>query len=491
MDLNAYRQEIDRIDGEIMDLFCERMDIAAQIGAYKKERGLPVFQPEREQEKLNAVRQGVREDLGDYACRLFSHLFALSRSYQEARNRGGRFGLLGEHLSHSYSPRIHKELGDYSYELFEVAPDDLERFLKEGDFHGLNVTIPYKKTVMAYCAEISERARDMGCVNTVVRREDGSLYGDNTDAAGFAWLLDRNGGIRPGEKALVLGSGGAAGTVCRVLESRGAVTVQISRKGENNYVNLYEHGDAVLLVNATPVGMYPNNGESLVDLSRLPGLRCVLDLIYNPSYTKLLLDAQALRIRCENGLSMLVAQAVEASRLFTGIEPRESKLESILCKLSFEMENIILIGMPGCGKSTVGRALAEKLGRPFVDADEEIVKEIGDIPTFFAQRGEEAFRRVETSVLTRLGKESGLVISTGGGCVTREENYPLLHQNGVIIRLDRPLSLLATEGRPISRNTELSLLFAKRDPLYETFGDLTIENRGTVDQVVDRILEVL
>ena len=155
------------------------------------------------------------------------------------------------------------------------------------------------------------------------------------------------------------------------------------------------------------------------------------------------------------------------------------------------MENIILIGMPGCGKSTVGRALAEKLNRPFVDADEEIVKEIGDIPTFFARQGEEAFRRVETSVLTRLGKESGLVIATGGGCVTREENYPLLHQNGVILRIDRPLALLATEGRPISQNTELSLLFAKRDPLYEDFGDLTIENRGTVDQVVDRILEVL
>lgn len=400
-------------------------------------------------------------------------------------------GLLGEHLTHSYSPQIHRELGDYSYELFQVAPKDLDSFLTKASFDGLNVTIPYKKAVIPYCAQLSETAQAMGCVNTIVRRPDGTLYGDNTDAAGFSWLLDRNGGIKPGEKALVLGSGGAAGTVCRVLESRGARTVQISRTGENNYVNLYTHQDAVLLVNATPVGMYPNNGESLVDLSRLKGLRCVLDLIYNPCSTKLLLDAQALRIRHENGLSMLVAQAGVAAQLFTGTEVPKSKWAKILCKLQFQMENIILVGMPGSGKSTVGKALAAKLGRPFVDADEEIVKEIGDIPTFFARHGEEAFRKAETAVLARLGRESGLVIATGGGCVTREENYPLLHQNGTIIRIDRDLADLPTKGRPISQSTDLSLLFAKRDPLYEAFADLTVENRGSVSHVVDIILEVL
>lgn len=401
------------------------------------------------------------------------------------------FGLLGEHLSHSYSPRIHRELGDYSYELFEVAPEDLDSFMTEGAFDGLNVTIPYKKAVMAYCAELSETARAMGCVNTIVRQPDGTLYGDNTDAAGFAWLLDRNGGINPGQKALVLGSGGAAGTVCRVLESRGAQTVQISRRGENNYVNLYDHQDAVLLVNATPVGMYPNNGESLVDLSRLSGLGCVLDLIYNPGRTKLLLDAEALGLKWENGLSMLVAQAGVAARLFTGADSQESKWETILCKLKSEMENLILIGMPGCGKSTIGKALAKQLNRPFVDADAEIVKEIGDIPTFFARQGEEAFRQAETAVLARLGKASGLVIATGGGCVTREENYPLLHQNGTIIRIDRSLADLPTKGRPVSQSTALTELFKKRDPLYTRFADHRVENTGTVKQVVGKILEVL
>ncbi len=402
-----------------------------------------------------------------------------------------RCGLLGEHLTHSYSPRIHRELGDYSYRLFEVAPQELEGFLTEGAFDGLNVTIPYKKAVMPYCARLSDTARAMGCVNTLLRAEDGSLYGDNTDALGFARLLDRNGGIAPGEKALVLGSGGAAGTVCRVLESRGAVPIQISRSGKNNYVNLYDHRDAVLLVNATPVGMYPNNGQSLVDLSSLPGLRCVLDLIYNPGRTKLLLDAQALGLQWENGLSMLVAQAMGAAELFTGAELSLRKEEEILCKLRMEMENIILIGMPGSGKTTVGRALAQRLGRPFADADEELRKEIGDIPAFFAQEGEEAFRRLETRVLSRLGSLSGHVIATGGGCVTRQENGPLLKQNGRIIRICRPLEQLPVAGRPVSQGTDLQELFCRRDPLYTALADARIENTGTVDLAVEKILEVL
>ena len=401
------------------------------------------------------------------------------------------YGLLGEHLSHSYSPMIHGELGDYAYDLFEVAPEALDSFMTGGTFDGLNVTIPYKKAVMPYCAELSETARAMGCVNTIVRRPDGTLYGDNTDAAGFAWLLHRNGGIRAGEKALVLGSGGAAGTVCRVLESRGAQVIQISRQGKDNYVNLYEHQDAVLLVNATPVGMYPNNGETLVDLSRLKGLRCVLDLIYNPSRTRLLLDAEALGLKWENGLAMLVAQAGVAAHLFTGAESQESTWEKILCKLKDRMENIILIGMPGCGKSTIGKALAEKLGRPFVDADAEIVKMIGDIPTYFATHGEDAFRKAETTVLARLGKASGLVLATGGGCITREENYPLLHQNGRIIRIHRDIESLPTEGRPVSQSTDLTELFQKRDPLYTRFADCRVENTGTVERIVEEIMEVL
>lgn len=402
-----------------------------------------------------------------------------------------RCGLLGEHLGHSYSPQIHADLGEYSYELFEVAPQNLPDFLRNGAFDALNVTIPYKKAVLPYCAELSETAKAMGCVNTLLRRADGTLYGDNTDYNGFSWLLQRNGGIRAGEKALVLGSGGASGTAQAVLRSFGADVIEISRKGENNYVNYSKHSDAVLLVNSTPVGMYPNNGESLVDLGKLPQLRCVLDMVYNPSRTKLLLDAETRGIRCENGLSMLVAQAKRAAELFTAKSIPDKKCEEILCKLRKQMQNIVLIGMPGCGKSSIGELLAEQTGREFWDADAEIVSRIGDIPTFFAQHGEARFREVETEVLRELGKKSGCVTATGGGCVTREENYPLLHQNAVIVRISRNLERLPTDGRPVSQSTALSELFAKREPLYRRFADAEIENNGSLNAAVSKILENL
>ncbi len=403
-----------------------------------------------------------------------------------------RCGLLGEHLGHSYSPQIHALLGDYSYALFEIAPEELEVFLKSGSFDALNVTIPYKKSVIPFCSELSETARRMGSVNTLLRRADGTLYGDNTDYDGFSWLLARNGGIRPGEKALVFGTGGASLTVQEVLRACGAKVVALSRHGENSYDTLPLHSDAVLAVNATPVGMYPNNGQRLVDLSLLPKLRCVLDLIYNPARTQLLLDAQARSIRAENGLSMLVAQAKRAAELFTDKKIPDSRCEEILCKLSSQMQNIILIGMPGCGKSTVGKLLAQELGRPFVDADAEIEKAVGcDIPTFFSKYGEAAFRAQETKVLSQLGKHSGCVIATGGGCVTRPENAPLLHQNGTILWLRRELSSLPTDGRPISQSTPMQELYAQRKALYESFCDRIVENDAAPQDAVEAILKAI
>ena len=403
-----------------------------------------------------------------------------------------RCGLLGEHLGHSYSPQIHALLGDYSYALFEIAPEELEVFLKSGSFDALNVTIPYKKSVIPFCSELSETARRMGSVNTLLRRADGTLYGDNTDYDGFSWLLARNGGIRPGEKALVFGTGGASLTVQEVLRACRAKVVALSRHGENSYDTLPLHSDAVLAVNATPVGMYPNNGQRLVDLSLLPNLRCVLDLIYNPARTQLLLDAQARSIRAENGLSMLVAQAKRAAELFTDKKIPDSRCEEILCKLSSQMQNIILIGMPGCGKSTVGKLLAQELGRPFVDADAEIEKAVGcDIPTFFSEYGEAAFRAQETKVLSQLGKRSGCVIATGGGCVTRPENAPLLHQNGTILWLRRKLSSLPTDGRPISQSTPMQELYAQRKVLYESFCDRIVQNDAAPRDAVEAILKAI
>ena len=250
-------------------------------------------------------------------------------------------GLLGRKLGHSYSHQIHACLGDYSYTLFEKEPEEVEDFLKSGDFTGLNVTIPYKKTVIPYLAELSPNAKKLGAVNTIVRRKDGTLFGHNTDYFGFASLLKRSGLDVAGKKVLVLGSGGASNTVTAVLTGLGAEAVVISRSGENNYENLQRHEDAAVIVNATPVGMYPNTGVSPVDLKRFPKLEGVLDVIYNPARTQLLLDAEALHIPCANGLWMLVAQAKESAEYFTGTSIDDAAIAEIHANLAAQMANIV------------------------------------------------------------------------------------------------------------------------------------------------------
>lgn len=401
-------------------------------------------------------------------------------------------GLLGRKLGHSYSPQIHNLLGDYSYVLFEKEPEELENFLKNGDFSGLNVTIPYKKEVIPYLSELSPTAKKMGCVNTVLRRSDGTLYGHNTDYFGFTSLVRHAGLSVAGKKVLVLGSGGASNTAVAALKDLGAHPVVVSRSGENNYQNLHRHTDAAAIVNTTPVGMYPNTGVSPIDLALFPHLEGVLDVIYNPARTQLLLDAEKLGIPRENGLWMLVAQAKEAAEVFTGGKISDEVIEKIYRRLSHQMKNIVLIGMPGCGKSTIGTLLAEKLGRTLADADEKIISLAGkSIPDIFAQDGEPTFRDWETKALTDLGKQSGLVIATGGGCVTKKRNYPLLHQNGYLVWLERDCSVLPTDGRPLSQANDLGKMYAVRKPLYEVFADILVENTGTPEETVQKILDAL
>lgn len=401
-------------------------------------------------------------------------------------------GLLGRVLGHSYSPQIHSWLGDYPYALYEKEPEELEDFLRHGDFTGLNVTMPYKKNVMPFLDELSPAAQKMGCVNTIVRREDGTLYGHNSDYYGFLSLVRHSGIPVAGKKALVLGSGGASNTAVNALKDLGAETVVISRSGENNYQNLSRHQDASLIVNTTPVGMYPHTGTAPLDLRQFPHLEGVLDVVYNPAKTQLLLDAEALGIPNENGLWMLVAQAKEASEYFTGKKIRDTLIESIHHKLKIQVQNIVLIGMPGCGKTTIGAALAQRLNRPLADADELIVSLAGkSIPDIFAQDGESSFRGWETKALEALGKQSGLILATGGGCVTRQENFSLLHQNGIIVCLQRDLRLLPKEGRPLSQQNSLDAMYQTRLPLYEAFADFTVDNGGTPEETVDAILACL
>lgn len=402
-------------------------------------------------------------------------------------------GLLGRKLGHSYSPAIHGMLSDYSYELFEREPEQLEDFLLHGDWNGINVTIPYKKSVLPYCRELSSLAKEIGSVNTIVRRPDGSLFGDNTDAYGFESLVKKSGIDVRGKKALVLGSGGASVTVVAMLKRLGAGSVTvISRSGEDNYDNIQKHADAKIIVNTTPVGMYPNNGQAAVDLKTFPDCEGVLDAVYNPARTALLLQAERLGIPCAGGLYMLVAQAKRACEIFTGSSIPDSETVRIEKAMSARMQNIILIGMPSSGKSTIAAALGKRLGRPVYEADALIEEEAGmDIPAIFAGHGEEYFRKLETQVLRKLGAMSGAIISTGGGSVTREENYAPLHQNGRMIWLLRDTDKLDKTGRPVSLRSDLNELYTQRQPMYARFADAKADNNGTVEETLEQIMEAL
>ena len=402
-----------------------------------------------------------------------------------------KFGLLGRKLGHSYSPMIFDLMGGYRYDLFEREPEGIEDLLRNGDFDGINVTIPYKKEVLQYLDEIDPLALRLGAVNTIVKR-DGKLFGYNSDYYGFRSMLLRTRIEVAGKKALVLGSGGASVTIRAVLEDLGARVVIVSRSGENNYDNLHLHRDAALIINTTPVGMYPNNGVSPLELSQFPELEGVLDLIYNPARTQLLLDCERYGIPGWSGLWMLVAQAKQSAQWFLDQELPDSLISDIHRKLRDRMENIALIGMAGCGKSTLGRQLAKETGKQFVDADAEVERLAGKtIPEIFADDGEEEFRRLETAVLAELGRRSGLVIATGGGCVTRERNYPLLHQNSRIIWIKRAPGKLPTAGRPLSQKTAPGLLYDQRRPLYKAFSDAAIDNDGTRGEALTQILNLL
>ena len=401
-----------------------------------------------------------------------------------------KFGLLGRKLGHSWSPQIHDLLCGYEYGLYAVEPEDVAVFLRTTELGGMNVTIPYKKTVVPLCASLSDAARAIGSVNTLVRTPEG-WHGDNTDYAGFVAMTEACGVPVRGKKALVFGSGGASLAVLAALRDLGAdPIVNVSRSGPDNYGNLDRHADTAILVNATPLGMYPNVGASPVELAAFPACEAVLDIVYNPARTMLLLDAEARGIPRAGGLLMLVAQARRSAEQFARTSIPEHRVYEIAELLERQTRNVVLIGMPGCGKTTVGKALAERMGRPFLDADDIISERAGtSIPEIFAAEGEDGFRRRETAVLAELGQGSGAVIATGGGCVTRAENYPLLHQNGVIVWIRRALKNLPTDGRPLSQQNPLEMLYAQRKDKYAAFADITVDSDEVTEHTVQTIWE--
>ncbi len=402
------------------------------------------------------------------------------------------YGLLGEKLGHSFSPQIHSALADYDYQLYPTPPEAVEALFRQRAFQGLNVTIPYKQTVIPLCDEVDPAAAEIGAVNTVVNC-GGRLIGYNTDIDGLLYMARRAGVDMSGQKVVILGSGGTSRTARAAAETMGAAEIiVVSRGGENNYENLSRHADAGVLINTTPVGMYPNCGRAAVSLAHFPHLTGVLDVVYNPLRTALLIEAEARGIPCSCGLPMLVAQAKRATELFTGSAISESRTEEILSRLTAQLCNIVLIGMPGCGKSTAGQALADTLSRPFLDLDAEIAKKARkSIPDIFAQDGEAAFRQLESDVVREAGNRTGCVISTGGGVVTRRENYAPLHQNGVILHLRRDLDRLPTEGRPLSRSTALADMWKTRAPLYADFADAAVDNNGPLADTIAQIKKEL
>ena len=398
-----------------------------------------------------------------------------------------RFGLLGERLGHSFSPRLHALLGGYEYGLTELPPTALRAFFARRDFRGINVTIPYKQAVIPYLDTLSDTARRTGSVNTVVQDSRGQLHGYNTDYDGFVQTVRRLGWPVTGCKCLVLGSGGAGKTACAALRDLGAgEVVTISRGGADNYRTLSRHGDAALLVNATPVGMYPRNGEAPLDLTALPGLAGVIDLIYNPARTALLLQAERMGIPAVNGLYMLCAQARRAAELFTGRMIPAAEIDRAAYILARETYNIALIGMPGSGKTTLGRLLARRMGRPFIDTDALVEQRTGgrSCAAFLRQEGEAAFRRLETEAVREAGMRTGAVIATGGGTVTRAENLAPLRQNGCIFERFRPLDQLGVRERPLSDTPEkAAALYARRGPLYAAWRDAVITGE-TVEEAI-------
>ena len=396
--------------------------------------------------------------------------------------------LIAKKLSHSFSKPIHNELSDYSYEYKELLEDEVEEFLLKKEFDGLNVTIPYKEKVMPCLDYISPEAQKIGSVNTIVNK-GGKLFGYNTDYYGFCYEIEEAKADLKGKDVVILGTGGTAKTAKCVAEDMEATRVRTVTSGELRADDIEKYLDAQIVINATPVGMYPSTLVAPVDIARFTKCEAVLDVIYNPSKTKLLMDAQKLGLKTANGLGMLVAQAKKACELFEDREIHNDEIARIKKKIEGKTKNIVLVGMPGCGKSTVGRELSKRLERAFYDCDEEISK-LGKTPAdLIEEYGEEHMRDVESEVLSSLCKESSLIIATGGGAVTKERNFDIIKQNAVVVFIERPLKFLSTRGRPLSQGgiEVLKKMYAIRYPLYKKIADFSVKSQRTWQETTSLI----
>lgn len=401
-----------------------------------------------------------------------------------------KYGLLGRRLLHSLSPEIHRELGNFSYELFQIEPENLEEFISKKEFAGLSVVFPYKKEVVKYCDELTETAKKLDCVDTITVDENGRLIGDNCEYDGFCRMINKCGIDVKGKKVLLLGKN--ASVIRVVIEDMGArEIVDVTVDGKVNFENIYEHSDAEILINTTQTGMYPNNGDKIVDVKRFPKIEGVLEVIYNPRRTKLICDAEDLEIPNSDGLSMLVAREYLAEIRFGRIEPDEELFKATYKTMSDRRKNIIFVGLPGCGKTTIAKVVAAKLGRPCIDVEHLIEMKAGvPAPTIFSAYGERYYRELETETLRKITRNGGQVIATDSGAVMSLENQYYLRQNGYIVWLSRDLSELKLDGVYLARNREaLERIHEERTPIYKFLADINVEVTDNAEKTVFEIIE--
>lgn len=490
--LKEDREILDEIDKKIIDLLEDRMRIVKEVGHYKLSNNISIEDKNREKNIIEKLETEIDDEFKNIVDPIYRQIFKESKKLtSKIKNENFKYGLIGESLSHSKSKEIHELLADYTYNLRDIKKDELEDFFKSRKFKGINVTIPYKEVSMDYLDEIDELAEEIGAVNTIVNRA-GRLIGYNTDYLGFDYSLKFFNIDLKDKKILILGSGGASKMLQKLVIDKGAKEfVVISRSSENNYDSFDKFRDFEIIINATPVGMYPKNMESKVDLKKFNKLDAVIDLIYNPLKTKLILDGEKLKIKTMSGLMMLVAQAFFASELFLDKKLDEALIVKIYKKLKFDMENIVLIGMPSSGKTTMGNMLAEKLDRDFFDTDKLVEEEEGkSIAEIFEEKGEKYFRDLESKVLKDLSKRNGLVIASGGGTPLRVENRDYILQNSMAIYLKRNLENLETSGRPLSKDLEnLKKLFNERKDIYEGLAQIKIDVIEDKSKNLDLILK--
>lgn len=491
MNIDELRNEIDQIDNEICALFEKRMNTAKEIALFKKQNNLPVLDSGREKIVLERIGHKVSPSFSHFAQKLYACIFELSREYQNNFVPQKKYGLLGRNISYSFSKEIHAAFADYDYSLINLEPEEFDSFLNSHQLAGCNVTIPYKRNACALCNELSPQAQRIGGVNTVVLKEDGTLYGDNTDYYGFLYMAKRAGIDFKDKNVLIFGDGATSGTVQAVVSDEGGKITVISRRGENNYENVNKFYDtAEILINATPVGTSPNTDNQIVDVSNFAKAEGVLDVVYNPVYTRFVQGALERGIKASSGLPMLVAQAKRSCELFIGRQIEDEKTEEIIKRILRQKQNIVLVGMPGCGKSTVAKLLSQSLNRPIIDLDAEIEKvEKCKISEIFEKHGEDYFRARESEVVASFAETQGAIIATGGGAVLNHRNRRNLRKNGFIVFLQRDLDKLPTSGRPVSQRKGVEKIYEERLPIYQSFADICVDNNDQMERTINTILE--